>query len=422
MPSIRDHGDYMQTTDSDEERRFETICRFVVKLGTMVHGYGPQAQRLESYLSRITRALGYSGVFHSTPTSLAFAFKRSDELWHRIHFVSMPGTGYNLAKLAAVGELVTAVEEGKVDIPEATDSLAEIDAMPPPYNNCLVALGYSLCGAGFAGFLRGSWWDIALSAILSIVVFSIVTLTRNAMERVAQWVPFLCAFVAGALAAAFNSLLPGIQAYLITLSAIIYLIPGFSISMGIIELTSKHILSGITNLTNGLICLILLFAGAWTGITLTGLLLPVINKADIAISTWLVWPFVIMLAAGLCLVFQTPRRDLLSALAGCAIAYAGMLLGERILGNNLGNFLGTALALVFANIWSGRTNRPTSIVLLPAVVFMVSGSIGFRGLVSLSAGDTALGLQEFMHMFVVAATIAIGLVVGNSLSKPRITL
>lgn len=412
----------MQGTDSDEERRFETVCRFVVKMGTMVHGYGPQAQRLESYLSRITKALGYTGVFHSTPASLVFAFKRHDELWHKIHVVSTPGTGYNLAKLAAVSELVDAVEKGQVDITEATASLAEIDALPPPYNSYIIALGYSLCGAGFAGFLRGSWGDIVLSAILSIVVFSIVYLTRNASERAASWVPFLCSFVAGVPAAAANHLLPETQAYLVTLAAIIYLIPGFSISMGVIELTSRHVLSGMTNLMNGLSCLILLFAGAWTGITLTGLLLPVINTAHTAVSAWLVGPFAIMLAAGLCLVFQTPRRDLLPALAGCAVAYAGILLGEWIQGSNLGNFLGTTMALVFANIWSDRANRPTSIVLLPAVVFMVSGSIGFRGLVSLSAGNTTLGLEEFMHMFVVAATIAVGLVVGNSLSRPRITL
>ena len=412
----------MQTVDHDEELRFNAVCRFVVKVGTMAHGYGPQAERLESYLSRITRTLGYSGVFHSIPTSIAFAFRRNNELWHQIHIVSTPGTGYNLAKLAAVGELATAVEEGKVDIDKATDLLDKIDTMPQPYNNFIVALGYSLCGAGFAGFLRGSWWDIALSAILSILVFSIVTLTQNASENVGQWLPFLCALVAGTLSATLNALIPGIQTYLITLSAIIYLIPGFSISMGVIELTSKHILSGITNIANGLVCLALLFAGAWTGITLTGLLLPVAKAPDIAINTWLVWPFVMFLAAGLCLVFQTPRQDLPPALAGCAIAYSGILLGDYVQGSNLGNFLGTASALVFANIWSGRTNRPTSIVLLPSVVFMVSGSIGFRGLVSLSAGNTALGLHEVVQMFVVASTIAIGLLVGNSISRPRITL
>ncbi len=412
----------MHERDSDEEKRFEAACRFVIKLGTLAHGYGPQAQRLESYLSRVTRALGYRGIFSSTPTGISYAFQQNDELWHRTHLVSMPGTGFNLAKLAKTGELVAAVEEGRVTITEATGALDEIDAMTAPYGKTMVAAGYALCGAGFAGFLQGSWWDIILSALLSIVVFFIVTLTEHSSERLAQWVPFLCAFTAGALSAGIKPLLPGTQAYLVTLSAIIYLIPGFSISMGVIELTTKHVISGITNMVNGLVCLALLFAGAWTSISLVGVLLPVHSAADTSAGPGLVWLFAMLLACGLCIVFQTPTRDLSWALAGCAVAYAGILLGGSVLENNLGNFLGTATAMVFANIWSDRTHRPTTIVLLPSVVFMVSGSIGFRGLVALSAGNTALGLQEFTHMFVVALTIAIGLVVGNSMYKPRITL
>ena len=89
---------------------------------------------------------------------------------------------------------------------------------------------------------------------------------------------------------------------------------------------------------------------------------------------------------------------------------------------DLGNFLGTVFAVIFANIWSSRTNRAASIVLLPAIVLLVSGSIGFRGFVSYTSGNTQLGQQQFAHMFVVAATIAMGLILGNSLAKPKTTL
>ena len=129
-----------------------------------------------------------------------------------------------------------------------------------------------------------------------------------------------------------------------------------------------------------------------------------------------------ILAAGLCIAFQTPPCDLFWALVCCAIACAGIVLGVHIHGSNLGNFLGTAMAMVFANVWSDKTNRPTSNVILPAFVFMVSGSIGFRGLVAISAGSTTLGFVEFIHMFVVAITLAIGLVVGNLIYKPKILL
>lgn len=413
----------MPDPDAEEEARFESACSFVIKLGTLAHGYGPQAKRLESYLSRVTKALGYFGIFHSTPTSLSFTFmKKEGEPSQKQHLASMPGTGFNLSKLARVGELVNAVEEGTVSIVQATETLDEINVMPPPYRNWMVALGYALCGAGFAGFLQGSWADILLAAVFSVVVFCMVTLPVRAPVRLARWMPFICALVAGVLSAMAGFLLPGINVYLITLSSIIYLIPGFSISVGVIEMTTKHYISGLANLVNGLICLALLFAGAWLGVTLTGVLLPIQGSATGSIGPGWIWIFAMIMAAGLCIAFQTPQCDLFWALVCCAIACAGIVLGVHIQGSNLGNFLGTAMAMVFANVWSDKTNRPTSNVILPAFVFMVSGSIGFRGLVAISAGSTTLGFVEFTHMFVVAITLAIGLVVGNLIYKPKILL
>jgi uncharacterized membrane protein YjjB (DUF3815 family) len=192
--------------------------------------------------------------------------------------------------------------------------------------------------------------------------------------------------------------------------------------VGIVELTTSHTLSGLENISRGLLCLALLFAGAWTGVTAAGLLFHVQGVHGVPVDPALTWMFVMVLSTGLCIAFQTPVRDLAWALAACALAYAGFLSGQKVQGDNLGNFLGTVLAIVFANIWSDRTNRPTSIVLLPAFVFMVSGSIGFRGLIAISAGETAVGFQEFAHMFVVAATLAMGLVVGNTVYKPKIRL
>ncbi|MFA4860234.1 threonine/serine exporter ThrE family protein [Methanoregula sp.] len=413
----------MPDTDGEEELKFESACRFVIRLGTLTHGYGPHARRLESYLSRVTTALGYRGIFSSAPTSLSFTFmKRDDDLWQKQHLVQLSGTGFDLAKLAKVGELVNDVEDGRVSLDRATEILDEIDAMPPPYRSWMVALAFALCGAGFAGFLQGSWLDILLATLFSLVIFFMVTYSGHYSGRFANWTPFLCALVAGALSALAGVLVPGTNVYLVTLSAIIYLIPGFSISVGVIELTTNHYISGIANLVNGLICLALLFAGSWLGVTLVGVLMPSHTVAAGSISPVWVWPFAMLLAAGLIIAFQTPPRDLFWALACCAVACAGIVLGIHIQGSDMGNFLGTALAMIFANIWADRTNRPTSIVILPAFVFMVSGSIGFRGLVAISAGSTALGISEFTHMFIVAITLAVGLVVGNLVYKPKISL
>ena len=129
-----------------------------------------------------------------------------------------------------------------------------------------------------------------------------------------------------------------------------------------------------------------------------------------------------LLIVGLCVVFQTAPRDFFWAIFGCTIAYGGILLGSAIAGGNLGNLFGTIIAVVFANLWARNTGRPTSIVLLPAIVLLVSGSIGFRGLAAVAAGQVAAGEQQFAQMFVVALTIGAGLLVGNTIIPPKATL
>ena len=57
------------------------------------------------------------------------------------------------------------------------------------------------------------------------------------------------------------------------------------------------------------------------------------------------------------------------------LAYGVAVLAESVWSENLGTVLAAAAATVYANLWAGRSRRPTSIVLLPAIVILVSGSI-----------------------------------------------
>ena len=97
----------------------------------------------------------------------------------------------------------------------------------------------------------------------------------------------------------------------------------------------------------------------------------------------------------------------------------GIVLGSDWLGSNFGNLLGTIVLVLFTSLWARKTGRPPSIVLVPAFVLLVSGSIGFRGLAAFAAGNMQTGGPEFLQMFVVALTLAAGLVIGVTLLKPE---
>jgi len=402
---------------------FEEACGFIIKLGKDAHSYGSTTGNLEKSLSSITQSFGFHGSFQITPGEIIFAFQEDESHPQRIHLTNLPFCGLDLDKLAKVGDLMDAVIGGSISLTEANNQLDEIRKDPLPWGQFANALSYIACGSGIAILFSGSWWDTFFAGFFSLVVYMMIIVSGRFGQRAAEWLPLYTAFVAAALTAITKHFIPEINLVLVVVSAIIILLPGYGISLGVAQLVSQQTVSGGANLMNGLVYLAKQFCGAWLGATLIISLLPVTSAAagTPVSSNWL-WLFMPLIIASLCIAFQTSNRDFFWAALGCAIAYGGILLGGAVLDGNLGNLFGTIVAVVYANLWTRKTSRPISIVLLPAIVLLVSGSIGFRGLAAMASGQVAIGEQQFMQMFIVALTIAAGLLIGNTIVKPQASL
>jgi uncharacterized membrane protein YjjB (DUF3815 family) len=55
-------------------------------------------------------------------------------------------------------------------------------------------------------------------------------------------------------------------------------------------------------------------------------------------------------------------------------------------------------------------------------MLLTSGTIGFRGLAAITTGQASVGVVQFLQMFIVAFALGIGLLIGNSIVRPRISL
>jgi uncharacterized membrane protein YjjP (DUF1212 family) len=411
------------TRRKDDDLAFNEACRFIIKLGTAVHVYGPSAARLETYLNRVTKALGYNGVFRSSPSEITFAFSKRGEWWQRTHIAPVPVGGYNMAKLAYVGELVEKLVLGELSITEASDRLDEIDVMPSPWGILTYALSFVLVGVGFAGLTQGNLWDVAISGLLSLAVYIIVVISDKVGGRFSDALPFVSAYFAGGCAGAINIFIPEINHTLVTLSAIVVLIPGFMISAGIIEIVENHVVVGSARLTAGLVYLVKQFTGAWLGIATIGIFWTSGNNVNLLSASGIdTWIFIALLFVGLCIAYQTLLRDFLWVLANCAFAYGVVIISSNLLSADLGTLFGAIAAGIFANLWVRATGRPTSIVLIPAITALVSGSIGFRGMMVVAAGQSEQGGGQITQMFVVALAISAGLLVSNTILRPKTTL
>ena len=213
---------------------------------------------------------------------------------------------------------------------------------------------------------------------------------------------------------------PALNQVLVILSAVAIILPGYSISLGAGELVAQRILSGMSNLMNGLITLFKQILGAILGISIANHFVNIV-ATDPATPVAQVWLFLLfpLLLVGLTLAFQIARRDLPWAVLVSGLSYLGVLAGSYLLDSNLGNLLGTIVAVVLANVWSKQTGRPTSIVMIPAIVLLVSGTIGFRGLAAMAQGELILGMQQFFQMFIVAMTIVVGIMIGYTIIRPE---
>jgi uncharacterized membrane protein YjjP (DUF1212 family) len=410
----------MQTKANNTTEKFDDVCSFIIQLGKAAHAYGSPAIRLEAYLKRLAAAFGLEGEFHSAPTNMIFAFRQDEGIWQKINLFSVHG-GLDLTKLLMLDDIVDDVVAGSLNIEDAELRLKDIDTASDPYGTVTQAFGYLALGMGIAGLFGGGWMDILFSGILSLVVFAMVSYSGRKGGWLNDLIPLSTAFVAGVLALVVKYFIPEVNYVLITLSAIIVLIPGYSVSLGVAETVNDHLVSGLTNLINGLVYLFKQFIGAWLAINMFLAVWPVSTVASTPADPAWMWAFVPALFIGLNITFQTAPRYFPWAFINAALGYAGVMIGSSLMGSNLGNLVGAAAVGVFANIWEWRTGKPGSIVLLPAITVLVSGSIGFRGLMASAQGQDGGG-NEFMQMFLIAITLTAGLLIANTLIKPKKSL
>ena len=403
----------------DSKVPFDEAWGFILKVGVAAHKYGSTSTRLETFLTGLSKKMGYQGVFKSTPVEIVFAMKESPDSLQRVELMAAPSPDIDLDKLARLGELLNEIDAGTLSISDAYARIDAIDQVPPPWGKFPTMLGYVFTGLGLAPLLGAGWTDTIIAAVFSMLVYGLILLSARLGTIAMKWMPLSTALIIGFLATLIKYWLPDLNLVLVILSAVAIILPGYSISLGAMELVAQKVVSGISNLISGLITLVKQIAGAVIGVSVASLLVTIAaGEPETPVQqTWvfLLFPFLLV---GLAFAFQVSRRDLPWSVLVSAIAFLGVQLGSSILDSNVGNLLGTIIAVVIANLWARKTGRPTSILLIPAIVMLVSGTIGFRGLASMAQGDIHLGIQQFFQMFIVAMTVLVGVMVGYTIVKP----
>ncbi len=400
-------------TPPDDER---ARIGFVLARGRALHRYGTPAHRLEEALGQVARQLGLSAEVLSTPTFLTVRFGDPAEL--RTSMMRVDTSQLDLGKLARLDAIADAVTEREIDPAAGLARIAAIEASRPAWGKPFELLSSVLTPAGVAVFFGGGLRDVGAAAAIGLVigVLALVTRARTHAARAFELVgAFVAAFGAGGLAAALGGVHPSI----VTVAALIALLPGLTLTTAMTELATRNLVSGTARLMAALIVLLELALGVALGERLAETLFEIAPAVAAPLPAWSVWPAFAVSAAGMMIVCQAERRAVGWILVAALTGFVGARWGAEVLGSQLGVLVGAFALGVLANLYARALDRPQQVVLVPAMILLVPGSLGFRGVSSLVDRDTLNGVETTFAMFVVAMAIVAGLLIANAVVSPR---
>jgi uncharacterized membrane protein YjjP (DUF1212 family) len=383
-----------------------------------LHRSGAPAHRLEGATSALAERLGLEARIFSMPTAVYCSFG-PEAAARTVLLRAAPGT-LDLGRLAAVDTVVREVIAGRLATSEARARLERALEAPPAHRMAIVVPTMGLTGAVAAILLGGGPAEAAAAGIAGLGVGGLTAvLSRN--PRLDPLANLLLAALAALLAGLWTRLVLPADAGLVTVAAIIALVPGLTLTAALTELATRHLVSGTARLADAATSFATLGLGALAGTTLLAAW-PAPPPPDLPSPAWLPWA--LLLPAALCftVLLQAPLRAFGGILLTSMLGYAAVAgLGPWV-PHPLEATAGAFVVALTSNALARWRDTPAAVSLVPGLFLLVPGSVGFRGLTDLLGADLMTGMDHLVGALLTGAALAAGLVVAQVTLPPRRSL
>ena len=388
---------------------------FALSLGEALHRYGTPAHRLEATLKRICDRLGIEARFLATPTVLQASFGPPAAL--RSGFARVEPGEVDLERLSRLDEVAEGVVSGKLSLEEGALSVGAILTDPPRYGRGMTVLSYGLAGGAAARLLGGSLREMAVAAVTSLLigVLSVVTQRYASVGRVLEAVAAIAASALSVVVAAYWGHL---SVSIATLSGLVVLLPGLSLTVAMNELATRHLMSGTARLMGAALTFLKLGFGVAVGNRLASVLPTPAPGLDLPIQ-WMEAPALAVMTLAVCILLKARPRDVPAIAIAGTLGYTATRLGAHYFGFELGAFVGSFVLGACSNLLARLRNAPSGVTLMPGLILLVPGSVGFRSLESLLHQNVLEGVGTGFSMVMAAVALVAGLLFANALVPSR---
>jgi uncharacterized membrane protein YjjB (DUF3815 family) len=211
--------------------------------------------------------------------------------------------------------------------------------------------------------------------------------------------------------------LPQQVPFISAVAGIVFLLPGFMITVAMSELATQNFLAGTGRLTGAFVLLFLMGAGLAIGTQISLVWLPAIPAHGelVALPAWVIWMAIAGLGVSLLAVLQAPISSVNVSVGACLLAWAVYSLVNARMGNVVGAFAGALAVASAGHVYQFLTKRPAALVQIPGLITLVPGSMGFRGVHALIQQESTAGISLLSDMMMTGAVLAVGLLLADNI-------
>jgi uncharacterized membrane protein YjjP (DUF1212 family) len=404
------------TSTNSNSSSLEPIHAFLIQVGEVLHRHGTPSHRLERVLAKIAASLGVEGNCLYTPTSLLLSI--TDEGGESTYLRRIDAGAVEVDKLIRFDETLEQLEAEKITLQEASQELERIAACGPPFPRWLTVVACAISCGAVAVFFKGTPAEIVSASILGLVVALLEILPEKLQWDQGLLEP-IAGFVAALSALAIANFITPIDDRLVTLAALIVLVPGLKLTLALNELAVGHLSAGVARLAGACVNLLTITVGVAVGWRVAAGWRNIPELGDWKSDP--LWPWIAILIAPImfAVIFCARWRQWPAILIVSIAGFAASLFGGNLWGIEVGAALGALAVGCGSNLYARLRDRPALVTLTPGILALVPGSLGYRSLTAFLDNDTIAGIDFAFQMIIVAVSLVGGILTANALIPPR---
>ncbi len=399
---------------------------FILHLARALHAHGYPAHRLEAVLGEVAARLGVEAQFFTTPTSIFAAFGTQDT--QRTHLMRVQPGEPNLGHLSRLDGIMSEVLDRHITASEGSTRIVALLAEPPRWSKWQTLVAFIIASGAVSCFFGVTVFEAYIAGTLGFVA-GLCALAASRNTSLAPVLEPMTAGVVSTLAFFIAGMTTSGNAYQTSLAGLIVLLPGLTFTIGLTELSTRHLASGTARLAGALVTFLGLGFGLALGAKAGALLAALVLGGDPA---WIVasprvawWTEVIAaVLAPLCfaVLLRADRKDVGWIVLAGVTAFVTSRFAGRAMGEELGAFLGALVVSAGSNLLERLRRASAMVTQVPGLLILVPGSIGFRSVTSMLGNETVLGVETAFRVAIIGISLAAGLLAGNvitGLSRPE---